>query len=227
MSLEVPVPKRPPYLKLVVLLLAAGVVALLVLRGVNLRALAGQGLEILREAGPVAFFTAMALLPAMGVPMLVFTLTAGPTFAPQMGMFWVVVCSVLALTLNMVLTYGLARRALRPLLERMIVRMGYKLPQVEASDAIDLMIIFRLTPGIPFCVQNYLLGLAEVPFVKYLLLSCLITWPQVAAFVVFGEALLNGKAATVMVTGGLVVAVVAATHLVRKHYRRKAPQAPL
>lgn len=224
MSLEIPARKRPPYLKIIVLVLVIAGVGGLALRGVNLRALAGHGMDLLRHAGPGVFFTAMALLPALGVPMLAFTLTVGPTFGAQMGMGWVVISSLVALTINIALTYALARRALRPLLQRLITRLGYKLPQVAATDTTDLIIIFRLTPGIPFCIQNYLLGLAEVPFGKYLLLSCLMVWPQVAAFVVFGEALSHGKGGMILMAAGLVVAVVAATHLVRKHYKGRTSQ---
>lgn len=206
---------------LVVLLAAAG----LVLRGFDVRALLEQGMALIRGLGPVAFFTAMALLPAAGVPVLAFTLTAGPVFGERLGMGMVVLLSSVAVTVNMVLAYVLARRGLRPLLERLIQRLGYKLPQVEAGDATDLVLILRCTPGIPYCVQNYLMGLAEVPFGKYFILSFILSMPQNAAFVLFGDALLHGKGKMLLMTGGMIVALVAATHLVRRHYSRKKPAA--
>src|SRR5258705_2504519 len=48
-----------------------------------------------------------------------------------------------------------------------LFRSGYKLPEVAAGDATDLIVLVRVTPGVPFPVQNYLLGLAQVPVVKY------------------------------------------------------------
>ena len=39
-----------------------------------------------RALGPVAFFSLMALLPAVGAPVSVFTLTAGPVFGPTLGL---------------------------------------------------------------------------------------------------------------------------------------------
>ena len=39
----------------------------------------------LREAGPAVFFAAMALLPAVGFPMMAFTRAAGPVFGPTLG----------------------------------------------------------------------------------------------------------------------------------------------
>ena len=93
--------------------------------------------------------TAMALLPALGFPVLAFGLTAGPAFSARLGMGTVVALALTAVTVNFLLTYALARRALRPLLQKLMNRFGYKLPEVEAGDAGDLVLILRLTPGIP------------------------------------------------------------------------------
>jgi len=41
------------------------------------------------------------------------------------------------------------------------------------------------------------------------------------AIVLFGDALAHGRGRLVLLAGGLVVAVIAATHLVRKHYKRR------
>ena len=213
--------KKLPVAKLTFVLVLALAAAGLLLRGYDWRALFDQGMALIRGAGPVAFFTAMTILPALGVPTLAFSLTAGPVFGDRLGMGTVVFLSSIALTGNLVLAYAMARMGLRPLLEKLINRLGYKLPQAEAGDATDLIVILRVTPGIPFCVQNYLLGLAEIPFGKYFIVSTILALPQNAGFVLFGDALLHGKGKMVLVTGGLLVALVAVTHLVRKHYGRK------
>lgn len=213
---------RPLLIKLGIvacILLVAGV---LVVRGLDLRALLEQGLALVRSAGPVAFFFAMALLPACGVPMLAFSLPVVSLFAERLGTVPVLLLSLAAVTANMMLTYALARRALRPLLEKLVTRLGYRLPQVQAGDATDLMAILRLTPGIPFFAQNYLAGLAEVPFGKYLLVSCILTWPMNLAFMLFGDALLHGKGKVVLIALSLLLALTAITHLVRRHYSRKS-----
>lgn len=193
----------------------------LVLQGLDFRALLDQGLALIRSAGPVTFFVAMALLPACGVPMLVFSLSVVSLFGERFGTVPVVLVALVAQTVNMVLTYGLARRGLRPLLEKLVTRLGYRLPQVEAGDATDLVAILRLTPGIPFFAQNYLAGLAEVPFGKYLVVSCILTWPVNTAFMLFGDALLHGRGKVALITFSLLLALTAVTHLVRRHYNRK------
>lgn len=218
-------PARRPNRALLLKLVAAGVVllvaAVLVARGLDLKGLALQGLALIQGAGPVAFFTGMALLPAIGAPLMAFSLTAGPAFGPTMGIGWVIVVALLAAVVNMALSYFLARYALRPLLEKLFEKLGYRLPRAAAGDEFDLIVILRVTPGIPFCVQNYLLGLAEVPFMRYLVTSFLCVAPTNTAFVVFGEAMLHGKGKLALSALGAILALAAATQLVRKHYGKK------
>ena len=83
----------------------------------------------------------------------------------------------------------------------------------------------RMTTGIPYCVQNYLLGLAEVPFGKYFLWTAILSLPQSAAIVLFGDALVHGKGAMVAMVVGLLVVLVAITHLVRRHFSQKKKKA--
>jgi uncharacterized membrane protein YdjX (TVP38/TMEM64 family) len=220
MAEPVPRPNRALLIKLAAvgaILLAA---AVLVAWGLDLRALLAQGLDLIRGMGPGAFFAAMAVLPAVGVPLSAFALTAGPVFGQQLGMGLVVFLCLLAITLNMALTYFLARRALRPFLEKLFARLGYRMPQAGTEDATDLIILLRVT-GLPFLVQNYLLGLAGLPFGKYLLVSCLVSWPINVAFILFGDALLQGRGKVALVAFCLIVALTAATHLLKKHYGKK------
>ena len=161
-------------------------VAIAVRGGQDLRALEAlkeRVLAALQRAGPWAFFSAMALLPAAGAPMGVFSLAAGPAFAARMGMVGVVAAGLTALTVNLLLTYWLARQALRPALTRLVERLGYRIPQLDAKDMTDLIVLLRVTPGPPFFVQNYLLGLADAPFVKYVAISCAAQWTYTAVFI--------------------------------------------
>lgn len=221
MSEASPRPNRALLLKLAAAAVVLLVAAVLVARGVDLKGLVHQGLDKVQQAGPLAFFSAMAVLPAVAVPLSPFSLTAGSIFGAQLGMPVVVLCALLAITTNIVGTYFLASRALRPLVEKLVTRLGYKLPQVEEGDAADLIILLRVTPGVPFPLQNYLLGLARVPFGKYLLISCAVQWSFNTAFILFGDALLHGKGKVAMIGLGALLALTAGTHLVRKHYERR------
>ncbi len=224
MAEPVPRSKRVLLLKLAVVAVILLVGAVLVARGLDVKGLIAQGLELIRGAGPVVFFTAMAILPALGAPISIFFLTAGSAFGERLGVGPVIGLALLAITFNLCLSYFLASRALRPLLEKLVVRLGYQLPQVGAGDATDLIILLRVTPGLPYPVQNYLLGLAGVPFKKYLIISCLILWSFTIAMILFGDALLHGKGKVASIAIGLLMALTAATHMLRKRYgRKKAP----
>ena len=201
-----------------VLLVGAGLVA----RGYDLKGAIEQGLALVRGAGPVVFFLSMALLPAVGAPQMAFTLTAGRLFSAQLGMGVVVLFALLAMLFNMALSYWMASRVLRPMLEALLGRLGYKIPQVEQGDETGLIVLLRVTPGIPFPVQNYLLGLARARFGRYLLISFLIQGPLNAAFIVFGDALLqDGQGKKVFYGISAIVVLLVGTHLLRKHYAKK------
>lgn len=196
-------------------------VGFLLARDRDLMGLVQQGLALIRTTGPTSFFLAMALLPALGVPLSFFCLTAGSVFGPQLGMPVVMTLSLAAIATNIALSYLLATRALRPLLESLLSRLGYQMPRVASGDATDLIVLLRVTPGLPFPVQNYLLGLAAVPFTRYLLVSCLIAFPLNAAIIFFGEALLQGKGRTALLGLLLLLALMAVIHMVRRRYSAK------
>ncbi|MCP5529582.1 MAG: hypothetical protein H7A44_03995 [Opitutaceae bacterium] len=88
--------------------------------GTDFRMVIDAGLERIRHLGAGMFFTLMALLPAVGCPLSVFTLTAGPVFAPTLGMPVVLLLVWLSLAVNLAISYWLSRYALRPWLERLV-----------------------------------------------------------------------------------------------------------
>ena len=209
------------FVKLAVVAVVLLTAAVLVARGYDVKGLLQEGLAVVRSAGPTVFFLAMAVLPAVGVPMTFFTVPAGSVFGPQLGTPLVVALALAAITANMALSYFLASRAFRPLLESLVQRLGYKLPQVDAGGVNDLIVLLRVTPGVPFPAQNYLLGLARVPFGRYLTVSALIQLPINAAIVLFGDAMLSGKGRVAFLSLLLLLALMAGTQMVRKHYAKK------
>ncbi len=178
-------------------------------------------LDVIAAAGPAVFFGAMAILPVFGAPMGPFAVMAGLVFRERLGLPLVLVLGVTAMAINISIAYWLARRWLRPPLTRLMTHWGYSLPQVETGDATKLILLLRVTPGPPFFVQNYLLGLAEVPFGRYLVLSCATQGLLLSGLVVFGDALSQGKGKMVMLAVGAVVAVLVGTHFLRKHLAGK------
>lgn len=217
---------RPPPLKLVALaaamLVGAGVgLWWLKIHNFNLRESIDAGIIVLQDAGPWAFFTAFALLPAVGFPIFVFYLAAGTAFAEKMGLGGVLAATGLAILINISLSYWLARYGLRPWLEQVISRTKYKIPVVAAAEQLEITLLLRITPGPPFFVQSYLLGLAEIRFGIYLLVSWPIAMSLASGLIVFGDALLHGKGRVAFIGISVVTAVTLVIHLVRRHYGKK------
>ena len=181
----------------------------------------------LREAGPLAFFGAMALLPAVGFPMIAFTLAAGPVFGPVLGTGWVIGWSLLAVAVNLLLTYWLAHRALRPLVSRLLKYFDIHLPDDTTGGAWQITLIVRLTPGPPFWVQSYLLGLLRVPLTPYLVVSLLVMAGYIVALVTGGEAIAEGNGRLAILAAGLLVVTVAILQLLRQRTARRRAAAAL
>ena len=119
-SQNLPKKKPLPWLKLALLAVVLLGGAFGLLRGANPRELIDQGMSLVRIAGPVVFFAAMAVLPAAGAPLMAFTLSAGEAFGAQLSMGGVIALSLAMIALNLALTYWLARYALRPLLTNLV-----------------------------------------------------------------------------------------------------------
>ena len=214
-------------LKLAVGLVALGVLAAVLLRGVDLRAQVERTMEAVREAGPVAFFSAMAVLPAVGFPIIVFFLSAGPAFAPTWGLPAVIAACAAALACNLTFAYWLARYALRPLALKLVKRLGYQLPAVRPEDHFALTALVRLTPGPPYFLQCWLLGIAETRFPIYLGVSLSISMAYGTAALLAADSLLKGRGGMAVAGLTLLVAIVIATRLVRKRMSRRVVANPV
>lgn len=226
-------PATPPRKKLPLAQLAlAGLVALVV-AGVILyfvgwrealewtKQIVANATDKIAQAGPAVYFGLMAVLPGFGVPMAPFALGAGPIFGEKLGFPTIILLGMLALTINLTVTYWLARRWLRPLLTRVLAKFGYNIPEVSREDITDLIVLLRVTPGFPFFVQNYLLGLVDAPFLRYLVISCAIQWPINAGFMLFGDALSQGKGKLIITAVLCIVALSVGTQFVRRHMAKK------
>ncbi|MDB6167496.1 MAG: associated Golgi protein [Verrucomicrobia bacterium] len=220
MSEKQPV-KKLPVVKLALAGVVVAVVAVVLLRGVNLRTAIDQGMATIRDVGPLVFFSAMALLPSVGLPISLFTITAGEAFAPQFGMPAVIAVTLAILAFNLALTYWLARFALRPVLIRLLDRYGYKVPRVTKENALAVTLVMRLTPGVPYVVQGYVLGVAEVPFGLYMLASWLCQVPWAVGFLVLGQGLLKGNFMVAAKGLGVIVVAAVAVQWLRKKLAKR------
>lgn len=158
-----------------------------------------------REANPIVFFAAMALLPIVGVPITPFFVLAGATFSVPVGLAG----SAAALAVNLVLSFWLARSRLRPPLERLLGRTRYSLPDLEAAPhrAFRFTMLMKVAPGLPLSVKHFAIALAGVPFLTYFLVSFAISGLYAASFIVLGGSLLQHDIGTAVAAGAVLVAL--------------------
>jgi uncharacterized membrane protein YdjX (TVP38/TMEM64 family) len=172
--------------------------------------------QVIRDAGPLPFFGAMAVLPAVGFPLSTFTLVAAPVFAPTMGLGLVVVCAIAAIAVNVALSYWLASSAMRPVAESVVRRFGYRLPAVETKAAWIAILVLRIVPLTPFSLQGVLLGLARVPFGPYMLVSIVVPSVYAVAVITLGDALMRGDPWAIAGAVALFLVIGIVLHILRK-----------
>ncbi len=190
-------------------------------RGYDAHQVADGLLAQVRQLGPWPFFTLMTLLPAVGAPIAIFTLTAGPLFAPTLGLPLVLALTLLSLAVNLALSYVLARWLLRPWAERLCTWLGFTIPEVSKADHRALVFLVRVTPGTPYALQSYLLGMAKIPMATYFTISWVVASMYACAFIVFGDAVAHGKGKGVLFGVSLLVALTVGVKFIRNRMQRK------
>jgi uncharacterized membrane protein YdjX (TVP38/TMEM64 family) len=213
---------RTKWIKLMVVALAAGALYFVAQKW-GLTPVYERARDLVRSAGPVPFFTAMALLPAVGAPISLFTFPAAAAFAASMGTLAVVGCAILAVTVNAALSYWLAARALRPLAERLVKRAGHEMPEMPRGAEWEMIVLVRIIPGPPLFMQSYLLGLARAPFQPYMIVSVLVSGAYTALTIVAVDGVRRGDPWTLAAAGVVLVAVALTVHRMRVRLQRRRP----
>ncbi len=175
----------------------------------------------LRMLPPFLFLLAFALTPLLLVPITPFYFTAG-----VYGLWQGIVIIWVGLAINIALSYWIAHGFLRPYLENFLKKRHYTIPRVEQGNALRLILVLRMAPGLPFPIQNYLLGLSGVPFRMYFLWSMGLQIGVAAMMVNAGESILQGNFGQAMTAIGLLVAAVCAIGYLRKQYASPSSASP-
>jgi len=171
------------------------------------------------QAHPVLLFFAIAILPGMGFPASPLLIAAGIAWG---GGTRACCLAISAIALNMTWTFFLATGIGKPLLLRLF---GKRLQKWEAPQGKNLYLItgaLRLTPGIPFFLQNYALGIMGIPFLPYILISLPLNAIYVIGFVVSGGAILSGRLAHALAGLGLILLIFCATKLLRQRVANRS-----
>ena len=168
------------------------------------------------EERPAMIFLAIVILPAGPFPVSVLLLAAGVVYGERFGLFVAGLLALSAIVLNFSLTYWIARYPARKLVARLIRNFDVEIPKLPDHHVRRFTIVFRITPGLPFFLQNYILGIAEVPFRVYFVVSLLAQIVWTFGFVVSGGAIFEGEAGKAIAGICLLVVATLLTQTLRK-----------
>lgn len=163
---------------------------------------------------PVWLWVALVVLPGLPVPSSALLMAAGWVWRdhPVAGC----AAAVAAMALCKLWSYAFAAGPGRKLALRMMADGGFRLPEVRAENQVRLVLILRLTPGMPFFVQNYALGLLHVPLRVYLPVSLLCNAPWVCGLVLTGAGLGGGQLMPLLGGVSLIAFALVLTYTLRR-----------
>lgn len=171
-----------------------------------------QLMHTLQQLPAPLFFGAVALLPLIGVPITALYLAGGAVYGTGMALIGV----GCALLINLTFSYWVAATVARPYVEEWITRRGYAVPNIPPHRETLAIVVVRFTPGAPLLLQNALLGLARVPFPRFLAISWSAEMVIAAGYILTGESLLKGHWHFVAIGVAVVVAAIIGGRLILK-----------
>ena len=128
-----------------------------------------KAIELVLTERPWLLFAGLVVLPGLLVPTSALLVLAGTVWRDHP----IMACGLclVATALNMTWTYWVAARPARGLVEKLLAATTIQIPELPKGDHLRMILILRLTPGVPLFLQNYLLGFFRVPFRLYLPIS--------------------------------------------------------
>ncbi len=153
---------------------------------------------------PWVLVGALVVLPFFPVPVSALLVLAGVVWRQQP----VMACGIAlgAMTLNMALGYWVAARPGRGIVEKFLAGWKVSVPVVPPGQDLKLVVLLRLTPGLPFFIQNYTLGFLRVPFRMFLPVSFFCVALPMAGMVLGGAGMASGSWMPFVAGAGLLVA---------------------
>lgn len=172
---------------------------------------------LVRKMPAWAYFLSMAAICILPVPISPFYLAAGPLYGTGPSLVWI----GFAVALNQIVAYTLAAGLMRPVIGRQLERWGYPIPSVrDSGDQWLFTFLIRAVPGVPYALQNWILGLAGIERVRYLVISWPIQMLYAIAWIVAGESAFEGRYGMLIGALSLILAIALLGRWVGKRARR-------
>jgi uncharacterized membrane protein YdjX (TVP38/TMEM64 family) len=148
--------------------------------------------------------------------------------------FWAFPLTYASIAFASVLAFLAARYLLRDKIRSLLSRRPKyrKLDKAVADDGWQVVVLMRLSPIVPFNLQNYALGVTAISFPQYLTATLIGIAPGIAIYVyfgIFGKGLGSGTSVIdwVLFGVGLLAMVVLAILMIRKTKTKFAEENPL
>lgn len=171
----------------------------------------------MREMPWPVFYLTVAVLPFAFFPVSLLYLSAGAVHG-----LWPSLTGILAaMAVNITLSYWLAAGPLHGWISRWFARRGRAVPELPADEHVWAVLAVRFTPAFPLIVQNYLLGLARVPFWKYFWVSLAAEAVIAVGYILAGDALTQDHPGYVLLAFGCIVGAVVLSRLLRRAFAKK------
>jgi len=127
---------------------------------------------------------------------------------------------LLGITANIIASYFISQKFGTFLRDKMAAR-NIRIPSVPEYEHYELTFLMRMIPGNPLAVQNYVLGIVNVSFFKYVVISLPIQYVQVAAYVYFGDGIFDGKISKIILGASLLLIIAVIARMLDKRYGHK------
>jgi uncharacterized membrane protein YdjX (TVP38/TMEM64 family) len=88
----------------------------------------------------------------------------------------------------MVISFLLAKKLLKPMIENIARKKGYRFPQLSESRLLWFSIVFMIIPGLSYTMKNFLLALSGISFGYYFLIGCFVNGVMGIPFIIAGDA---------------------------------------
>jgi uncharacterized membrane protein YdjX (TVP38/TMEM64 family) len=167
------------------------------------------------EAHPILLVVVLATLPGIGCPMSPLLIIFGIVMGPRFGLPATCAIGIAATSFCSIWTYALASGPLRVFLKKHLLNK-WAIPEFSDSNALRLGIIMRITPGIPYPVQNVALGVMGMRFKTYLLASLPAQSLYTIGFIVTGGALFDGRAGLAITAVLFLIVIILVTRILNK-----------
>jgi uncharacterized membrane protein YdjX (TVP38/TMEM64 family) len=167
------------------------------------------------EAHPILLVVVLATLPGIGCPMSPLLIIFGIVMGPRFGLPATCAIGIAATSFCSIWTYALASGPLRVFLKKHLLNK-WAIPEFSDSSALRLGIIVRITPGIPYPVQNVALGVMGMRFKTYLLASLPAQSLYTIGFIVTGGALFEGRAGLAITAVLFLIVIILVTRILNK-----------